>query len=124
LFQGRTYYSHSWYPACSLLLGGKPGYEKATLDKNTLFQLYFGHNVFYSLIADRTVKNMVKTDKGWKVEYNEGGTLTVDFANMTSAMTFVLEVDGKVYTPDNPPASPYGIKAKRINGKYELCSVN
>ena len=46
--------------------------------------------------------------------------LTVDLADFSAAMTFVLEIDGQTYTPDNPPASPWGVWAKRVNGKYEL----
>ena len=76
--------------------------------------------MFWQKIADRTVKNMVRTDDGWRVEYTEGGSLTVDLANMTPAMTFELDIDGNKYTPDNPPASPWGVTAKRVNGRYEL----
>ena len=63
---------------------------------------------------------MIRTGYGWRVEYSEGGNLTVDLADFSAAMTFVLEIDGQTYTPDNPPAIPRGVRAKRVNGKYEL----
>ncbi|MBN2294408.1 MAG: hypothetical protein JXM70_18410 [Pirellulales bacterium] len=120
LFQGMTYYSVSWYPAWNLLFGGKVGYEAVSIDREALVGGYFSNIAYWSKIADRTVKNMVKTTNGWKVQYTEGGSLTVDLANMTPAMTFVLEVDGMTYTSENPPASPWGVTAKLVDGKYML----
>jgi hypothetical protein len=121
LFQGMTYYNVSWYPAWNLLMGGKIGYEANAAKRDDLKNGYFGSALFWGKIADRTVKNMIKTAQGWRVEYSEGGVLTVDLAGMTPAMTFVLELDGVKYTPDNPPPSPWGVRAKRMaSGAYEL----
>lgn len=127
LFQGMTYYYVTWYPAWNLLMGGKEGYEADSMKLANLRNGYFGSAVYWGKIADRTVKNMIKTAKGWRVEYTEGGSLTVDLANMTPAMTFVLEIDGQKYTSANPPASPWGVKARLIrspnreypDGEYE-----
>jgi hypothetical protein len=120
LFQGMTYYSLSWHPAYGLLYGGKAAYEATGLDREGAIQGYFGSDVFWQKIADRTVQNMIRTKKGWRVEYTQGGTLEIDLANMTPAMTFVLTIDGEKLTPDNPPPSPWGVRAKKIEGKYKL----
>ncbi len=128
LFQGMTYYYVSWYPAWNLLLGGKTGYEADSLKRDEVKNGYFGSVVFWGKIADRTVRNMTRTDDGWKVTYTEGGSLTVHLANMTPDMSFVLDVDGQRYTPENPPASPPGVKARLVRrpdrnrpfGEYEL----
>jgi hypothetical protein len=120
LFQGRTYYSVSWHPAWNLLYGGKCQYEAPTLDRDALVSTYFGSVAFWSKVADRTVANMTRTPEGWIVEYTEGGRLTVDLADMTPAMTFVLEIDGQRYDPGHPPESPWGIRARRVGEKYEV----
>ena len=128
LFQGTTYYHVTWHPAWSLLMGGKAAWEADALKRNDVKNIYFGSDVYWAKIADRTVKNMIETQSGWKVEYTEGGSLVVDLAKMTPAMTFVLEVDGKRYTPETPPASPWGVRAKLVRhasrdlpfGDYEL----
>ena len=47
---------------------------------------------------------------------------------MSPAMTFVLEVDGRRYTPETPPDSPWGVGAKLVRlasremsfGDYQL----
>ncbi len=118
LFQGKTYYGFAWHPAFSLLMGGKPAYEHDHLDREGLFQSHFGHNVFWGLIADRTIKNVIKTERGYRVIYDQGGELNVDLAGFTDKMTFSLTIDGVTYTPDNPPASANGTKAKRVDGRY------
>lgn len=120
LFQGMTYYASGWYPAVALLYGGKSASEATTLDRDKLIASYFGLDVFWQKVADRTVKNMVKTEKGYRVEYTEGGTLTVDLANITPAASFILAIDGQRYTAENPPASPWGVSAKLVGGKYVL----
>lgn len=98
LFQGMTYYYVSWHPAWNLLMGGKMGYEATSLDRESIRKGYVSSNAYWKKIANRTVENMIKTDEGWRVEYTDGGSLTVDLANMTPAMTFVLEIEGKKYT--------------------------
>jgi hypothetical protein len=128
LFQGRTYYYVTWYPAWNLLMGGKAGYEADALKPDEVKNAYFGSAVFWAKIADRTVKNMVETASGWRVEYAEGGSLAVDLAKMGPAMTFVLELDGQRYTPETPPTSPWGVGARLVHrasrqypfGGYEL----
>ncbi len=122
LFQGTTYYYVSWHTPWNLLMGGKTGYEADAVKRDDLKNGYFGSTVFWAKIADRTVKNMIQTPNGWRVEYTEGGSLTVDLAGMTPAMTFVLEIDGVKYTIDNPPQSPWGVGARRdpASGTYEL----
>lgn len=128
LFQGMTYYHVTWYPAWNLLMGGKAGWEKESLQRNDVKNIYFGSAVYWGKIADRTVKNMIETDKGWNVQYTEGGSLSVDLAKMSPAMTFVLEVDGRRYTPETPPDSPWGVGAKLVRrasremsfGDYQL----
>ncbi len=120
LFQGMTYYSLSWHPAYGLLYGGKGAYEATGLDREGAIQGYFASDVFWQKIADRTVQNMIRTPKGWRVEYTQGGTLEVDLANMTPAMTFVLTIDSEKLTPDNPPPSPWGVRAKKVGSKYRL----
>ena len=81
---------------------------------------YFGSNVYWQLIADRTVNNIIRSDKGWRTEYTQGGSLTVTPAEIGPEMQFVLEIDGNTYTADNPPPSTWGVTAKKANGKYEL----
>jgi len=122
LFQGMTYYCFAYKTAYSLLYGGKGAYEMTRLpDRESIVEGYFSSDVFWPKIADRTVNNMIKTEKGWKVEYTEGGTLDVDLADMSDRMTFVLNIDGETFTPNNPPASPWGVIAKRgSDGKYQL----
>ena len=113
LFQGMAYYSGG----PSLIFGGKCGNEViGPFDKDVMIRNCFSWEVFWRLIADRTVKNMIKTDTGYKAEYDQGGILIDDFKNKT----FILEIDGKKYTPDNPPATAWGVTAKLVNGKYEL----
>ncbi|MHB9035595.1 MAG: hypothetical protein ACYC64_02935 [Armatimonadota bacterium] len=119
LFQGKTYYCVTWHPAWNLLYGGKACYESVSLDRDALIANWFSGSVCYGLIADRTVKNMIRTDTGWRVNYFEGGSLTVDLANMTPAMTFVLEIDGRKYTPENPPPSPWGISASSMKNSSD-----
>lgn len=118
LFQGKTYYGFAWQPAYSLLMGGKPAYEQDHLDREGILQSHFSHNVFWSLIADRTIKNVITTPQGYRVEYDQGGELDVDLAGFTDKMTFRLTIDGKTYTPDNPPASANGTRAKWVDGRY------
>lgn len=122
LFQGTTYYA-SPSPvsaAHGILMGGFFGFEYISLNFEDILQGYFGHQTTWSQICNRTVRNMVETKNGWHVEYTEGGTLDVDLAGMTRAGTFVLKVDGKTYTNDNPPPSPWGFRAELINGRYEI----
>ena len=121
LFQGTTYYYVTWHPAWNLLCGGKAGYEADSLNRDDVKNTYFGNIVFWAKIADRTVRNMIRTERGWRVEYTEGGSLSVDLADMTPAMSFVLEIDGHRYTAENPPPSPRGVSARWIRqGEYEL----
>ena len=121
LFQGMTYYCFSWRPAYNLLYGGKGAYESTKLGtKEAAIAGYFSGDVFWRKIADRTVQNMIKTEKGWRVEYTQGGSLDVDLANMSDAMTFVLNIDGETFTPDNPPPSSWGVKATRVDGKFNV----
>lgn len=121
LFQGMTYYYVTWHPAWNLLCGGKAGYEADSLNRDGVKNTYFGNIVFWAKIADRTVRNMIRTERGWRVEYTEGGSLSVDLADMTPAMSFVLEIDGHRYTAENPPPSPRGVPARWIRqGEYEL----
>jgi hypothetical protein len=117
-----TYYCFAYKPAYTLLYGGKPAYEstKGPQDRQISLKGYFTTDVFWRKIADRTVQNMLKTEKGWRVEYTKGGSLEVDLANMSDVMTFVLKIDGETFTPDNPPASPWGIRAKKVEGKYKF----
>ena len=112
LFQGMTYYNS----AGSLVCGGKHVYEASSLNKEALIGICFSYDVYWRLIADRTVKNMTRTDNGYRVEYDQGGILVDDLKNKT----FVLEINGQRYTPDNPPATAWGVTARCVNGKYEL----
>lgn len=116
LFQGTTYYGAPWKPAWGLLMGGNVAYESTSLDQEIIQQAYFGQNTYWSKICDRTVRNIVETPSGWRVDYDQGGSLKVDLA----AMSFVLEVDGQIYTAENPPASPSGYTARLVNGRYEI----
>jgi hypothetical protein len=120
LFQGMTYYCFAWKPAYGLLYGGKPAYEATKVDREGAIDGYFGTDVFWQKVADRTVQNMIKTKKGWRVEYTQGGSLEVDLANRSDAMTFTLSIDGQVFTPENPPPSPWGVHARKIDGRYKL----
>lgn len=121
LFQGMTYYYASGHLVWNLLYGGKSSYEANSLHRDSVKNCYYGNTLFWGLVADRTVKNMMKTDKGWRVEYTEGGSLTVDLANMTPAMTFVLEIDDQKYTPATPLTSPWGVKARLIRSPGQEC---
>ncbi len=116
LFQGTTYYGTPWKPAWGLLMGGNTGSESTTLAIDRIEQEYFGHNTFWSKICDRTIRNVTEIEDGWKVEYDQGGSLKVNLKDMT----FNLEVDGVTYTAENPPASPFGYTAKMLNGHYEV----
>ncbi|MHB9035600.1 MAG: hypothetical protein ACYC64_02960 [Armatimonadota bacterium] len=123
LFQGKCYYAVSWYPAWDLLYGGKVQNEASTININDAIDGCFGVNVYWKLIADRTVSNVVKTTNGWTVYYTEGGWLDVNLGNMAdpSTMWFTLNINGVTYTPDNPPATLWGRTATRIGtNHYQL----
>jgi hypothetical protein len=111
LFQGKTYYGVCREPAWNLLYGGKPGYEWTSFpERDELVKGYFNGNLCWRFIADRTVKNMVKTANGWRVEYTEGGVLEVDL----STLDFTLEIDGKKYDNDSLPEGPWGVTAESV----------
>ncbi len=101
LFQGKTFYAYCYSATMSLVLGGKATYEPPSgqLDAKLLREDYIGRDVFWQKVALRTVKNMIKTETGWIVEYTEGGRLKADTVNDT----FELSIDGQIYTPKNPP---------------------
>ncbi len=91
LFQGMTYYGVGWYTAWDLLFGGTGFHESVLPTRRDFAQLCFGTHLFWTKIADRTVRNVVRTEKGWDVEYTEGGRLEGDLAGMkVPDMTFVL----------------------------------
>lgn len=116
LFQGITYYGAPWKAAWGLLMGGDTASEGTMLNLDAIKQGYFGQVTAWGKICDRTVKNMTQTENGWVVEYDQGGTLTVDLA----AMTYRLAIDGAEYTNENPPASPLGYTAQWVDGSYKV----
>jgi hypothetical protein len=122
LFQGTTYYAASYQcPAWGLLMGGNAPYEDTTLNRDTILQWYFGQDLYWSKICDRTVKDMTETANGWRVNYDQGGYLMVDL----KSRTFYLHVGGKVYTPQKSPPSPNGFVAELgADGKYRLAAAD